>query len=243
MQSKRTITTFSVLLASVLLVGCEALGPKNQYKPVSDAMGPDTVMKCFVNAQHFNERGKNENADFGSQYVKPYSDQKWQTAKLMQQFYFNIAQNLTQDTKDKLYNIYNQQTYFTKAVADECQKAFDNAPPNLKNTAFHDSPFFTNPQKTTIVCTANGNSIANLESAVLYFKRNQGVVPAGARRAFGSCTFSTNTRKVRDFIVVHDLNGKDVRWMGSYRSGSQLFFAELTQLDKYYNVSYFPDLK
>jgi hypothetical protein len=243
MKSKRIVTTFSILIASILLVGCETLGPKNQFKPVADTMGPDTVLKCFANAQHFNEKGKNENADFGSQYVKPYSNQKWQTAKLMQQFYFNIAQNFTQDTKNKLHRTYSDPRYFTKTVADECQRAFDNAPMNLKNAAFHDSPFFTDPQKTTIVCTATGNSIANLESAVLYFKRGRGVVPPEARRAFGTCAYSTNTRKVRDFIVIHDLGGKDVRWMGSFRSGGQLYFSELTQFDKYYNVSYFPDAR
>lgn len=228
-------------LISTLTIGCAALQPRNAYKPVADSIGPDMAMKCAANAQFFQEKGKNENTDFGSKYVKPYSTQKWETARLMQQFYFNVSQNYPEQIRDKLYNTYNQPAYFTKEVADSCQKTFDNAPAGLKNDAFSDAPFFSDPQKIGIICTATGNSIANLESAILYFK--QGVVRRDIQQAFGVCAYSSGTKRIRDFIVIHDLGGKQVRFMGSYKVGGQLYFAELTNFDKYYNVSYFPDLK
>jgi len=159
----------------------------------------------------------------------------------MQQFYFKVAQNYPEQIRDKLYNTYNQSAYFTKEIADDCQKGFDSAPQNLKNNAFHDAPFFSDPQKISMVCTAKGDSIRNLESAALNFKR--GVVSREAQNAFGVCTNSSSSKRIREFIVIHDLGGKDVRFMGSFRFEGKLYFAELTQFDKYYNVSYFPDLK
>jgi len=230
-----------ILAISFAIAGCAGMGPRNAYKPVADAMGPDRVLKCAANAQYFQEKGKNENYDFGAKYVKPYSTQKWQTAKLMQQFYFNVAQNFPEQARDKLYNTYYNSNYFTKEVADDCQKGFDSAPQNLKNDAFSDAPFFSDPQKISMVCTASGDSIRNLESAALYFK--DGVVNRDIQRAFGVCNNSSGSKKIREFLVIHDLNGKKVRFMGSYRSGGQLYFAELTQFEKYYNVSYFPELK
>jgi hypothetical protein len=231
-----------VAAISSALIGCAGLGPRNAYKPVADSMGPDKVLKCAANAAYFQEKGKNENTDFGSKYVKPYSTEKWETARLMQQFYYNIAQNYPEQSRDKLYNTYNQSSYFTKEIADECQKGFDSAPQNLKNDAFHDTPFFSDPQKISMVCTAAGDSIRNLESAALYFKRGV-AMSRDMQRAFGTCVNSSSTKRIRDFIVIHDLGGKDVRFMGSFRSEGKLYFAELTQFDKYYNVSYFPDLK
>lgn len=241
MKYKSIYSLALVLAASSVLMGCAGMGPRNAYKPVADSMGPDKVLKCAANAQYFQEKGKNESTDFGSKYVKPYSTQKWETARLMQQFYFNVAQNYPEQTRDKLYNTYYQSAYFTKEVADDCQRGFDSAPQNLKNDAFGDAPFFSDPQKISMVCTAAGDSIRNLESAALYFK--DGVVNRDIQRAFGICIYSSGTKKIRDFLVIHDLNGNKVRFMGSYRIGGQLYFAELTQFDKYYNVSYFPDLK
>jgi hypothetical protein len=241
MKFKNVSSIFTTILVVTMLGGCAGLQPRNMYKPVAETLGPDKVLKCAANAQYFQEKGKNENADFGAKYAKPYSTQKWQTARLMQQFYFNVAQNFPEQQRDQLYNTYYNSAYFTKEVADDCQKGFDNAPINLKNNAFDDAPFFSETQKITMVCTAAGDSIRNLESAALYFKR--GVIRRDLQNAFGTCVNSSGTKKIRDFIVIHDLYGKDVRFMGSYRVRGQLYFAELTQFDKYYNVSYFPDLK
>lgn len=236
------IARFLSLMALALMVmGCAALGPSNIYKPVANSIGPDRAIVCLANAQYFQEKGKNENTDFGSKYVKPYSTQKWETARLMQQFYFNVAQNFPEQARDKLFNTINQASYFTKEIADDCQKSFDIAPQNLKNDAFSDAPFFSDTQKISMVCTASGNSIRNLESAAIYFKN--GMVSENIQNAFGICANKPGTKKIRDFLVIYDLNGSKVRFMGSYREGEKLYFAELTQFDKYYNVSYFPDLK
>ena len=232
----------SLFAVSVVLIGCAGLGPKNAYKPVADSMGPDKALKCAANAQYFQEKGQNENTDFGSKYVKPYSTQKWATARLMQQFYFKVGQNYPEQIRDELFNTYNQSAYFTKEIADDCQKGFDSAPQNLKNDAFNDAPFFSDPQKISMVCSASGDSIRNLESAALYFKQGM-VMSPDMQRTFGTCVKSSRTMRVRDFIVIHDLMGNEVRFMGSFRLNGALYFAELTQFDNYYNVSYFPDLK
>jgi len=238
---KLYLALVALLPITALIVGCGPIQPRNAYKPLADSMGPDKVLKCAANAQYFTEKGKNENADFGPKYVRPYSTQKWETARLMQQFYFNIAQNYPEQARDRLFSSYRQPTFYTKEIADDCQRGFDSAPQNLKNDAFSDSPFFSDPQKISIVCTAKGNSIANLESAALYFKR--GVVNRDIQNAFGTCIYKPDTKKIREFLVIHDLGGKEVRFMGSYKNGDVLVFAELANFDKYYNVSYFPDSK
>lgn len=223
-------------MATVLTIaGCAGLGPRNAYKSVADSMGPDKVMKCFANAQYFQEKGKNENTDFGSQYVKPYSTQKWLTAKLMQQFYFNVSQNFPEPIKNKLYDTYRQPNHFTKEIVEECQKGFDSAPQQLKNASFNEAPFFIDQQKTSFVCQSK--SITNAEDAIIYFRSGN------PQNVFGICVPRSDTVRIRDFLEIYESSRTRDRWVGSYRAGNVIVFTPISQLDKYYNVSYFPDLK
>ena len=220
---------------SLAIVGCAGLGPRNAYKPVADLIGPDKAMKCFANAQYFQEKGKNENTDFGSQYIKPYTTQKWQTAKLMQQFYFNVLQNYPEQVRNKLFDTYRQSTYYTKEIADDCQKGFDGAPQQLKDASYNESPFFTDQQKVSFVCQSN--NITNAEDAIIYFRAGN------PQKTFGTCVSKSETMRIRDFLVIYESSRTRDRWVGSYRAGNALVFTPISQFDKYYNVSYFPDLK
>ena len=224
-----------LILMPLLVIGCAPIQPRNAYKPLADTMGVDKVMKCAANAQYFKAKGENENTDFGSKYVKPYSTQKWLTAKLMYQFYYNASENFPETDRQRLYNSYNNNTYFTKEIADECQKGFDSAPDNLRNIAYNDAPFFSDQQKISFVCQSN--SITNAEDAIIYYRNGN------PQRAFGICVGKSETKRIREFLVIYDSSRVRGRFVGSYRINGQLVFAPISQVDDYYKVSYFPDLK
>lgn len=227
------------LISPWLFTGCAGLQPSNQYKQLSDTLGPDKIMNCAANAQFFQEKGKNPNTDFGSKYVKPYSTKKWETARLMQQFYYNLSQNIPEATRDRLYSKYQNPDYYTKEIADDCQKTFDGAPSKLKDAAFNESPFFSDPQSITIVCQSN--NITNAEDAIMYFR--SGNATRDVQRTFGTCASLSTTKNIRDFLVIYDSSRLRDRFVGSFRVDGKLYFAPITQFDKYTNISYFPDSK
>lgn len=230
---------YLILISPLLFTGCASLQPDNQFKQFSDTLGPDKIMNCALNAKFFQEKGKNPNTDFGRKYVKPYSTKKWETARLMQQFYGTLAQNIPEATRDRLYDKYSNSEYYTKEIADDCQKTFDSAPSKLKNAAFNESPFFSDPQRINIVCQSN--SITNAEDAIIYFR--SGNSSRDVQRAFGTCVSVSTMKNIRDFQLIYTSSRLKDRFVGSFVIDGKFYFTPLTQFDSYTNISYFPDLK